>query len=314
MSTENTGNTPQEPDQQSREDKTPLRQDNASVESLEKHGVTNEKNFWQWIRMALPLHRGPDTTEELEQEIQDLLEEGEVQGLIGSLEETLIGRIFDFGETVTSEIMTPTAEIISAEEKTSVAELIRLITEEGYTRIPIYRENHDHIIGILHAKDLLRICTLAPDEPLGLGEFLNPPYFISETKPIVDLLREFQAKKTHLAIVTDEFGGVRGLVTLEDVIEEIVGEIDDEHDQNEQELRVLDESTVIVNARIDIEEVENYFHVELPEGPYESVGGLITHSLGTVPTNATVVIKSELEFKVLAADQRRVKMVRIKRV
>ena len=307
MSTEKTENTPQEPDHQSSEEDVPEM-------TLGKIGETNEKNFWQWLRLASPFHRGPDTTEELEQEIQDLLEEGEVQGLIGSLEEKLIGRIFDFRETVTSEIMTPTAEIISADEKTSVAELIRLITEEGYTRIPIYRENQDHVIGILHAKDLLRICTLSPEEPLGLNEFLNPPYFISETKPIVDLLREFQAKKNHLAIVTDEFGGVRGLVTLEDVLEEIVGEIGDEHDQDEKDLRVLDESTVIVNARIDIEEVESYFHVELPEGPYESVGGLLIHTLGTVPSNGMVVEKSELEFKVLAADQRRVKLVRIKKI
>jgi CBS domain containing-hemolysin-like protein len=307
VSTENTENTLQESDQHSGEDDTPEK-------SLEKTGGTNEKNFWQWIRTVLQLHRSPDTTEELEQEIQDLLEEGEVQGLIGSLEEKLIGRIFDFRETVTSEIMTPTAEIISAEEQTSVAGLIRLITEEGYTRIPIYRENQDHIVGILHAKDLLRICTLAPEEPLGLSEFLNSPYFISETKPIVDLLREFQAKKNHLAIVTDEFGGVRGLVTLEDILEEIVGEISDEHDQDEKDLRVLDESTIIVNARIDIEEVEDYFHVELPEGPYESVGGLIIHSQGTVPASGMVIKKSGLEFKVLSADQRRVKMVRIKSI
>jgi CBS domain containing-hemolysin-like protein len=300
VSTEKTENPPQDPSQHSGGDDTPEE--------------SQEKNFWQWLRMALRLHRPPDTAEELEQEIQELLEEGEGQGLIGSLEEQLISRIFDFGETVTSEIMTPTAEMVSAEEKTSVPELIRLITEEGYTRIPIYRENQDHIIGILHAKDLLRICTLAPDEPMGLNEFLKPPYFISENKPIVDLLREFQAKKAHIAIVTDEFGGVRGLVTLEDVIEEIVGEIDDEHDQDEQDLRVLDESTVIVNARIDIEEVESHFSIELPEGPYESVGGLIIHTLGTVPERGIVVKQGELEFKVLAADQRRVKLVRIKRL
>ncbi|MCL7486978.1 MAG: hemolysin family protein [Desulfobulbaceae bacterium] len=307
MNTEKTENSPSEPDG--------LRGgDDDGGEGPHRPEESSEKNFWQWMRMVLRLHRGPDTTEELEQEIQDLLEEGEVQGLIGSLEEKLIGRIFEFRDTVSSEIMTPTAEMVSAEENTSVAELIRLITEEGYTRIPIYRESHDNIIGILHAKDLLRICTLTPDEPMGLQEFLNPPYFISENKPIVDLLREFQAKKTHIAIVTDEFGGVRGLVTLEDVIEEIVGEIDDEHDQEEKDLRVVDQATVIVNARIDIEEVENHFDVELPEGPYESIGGLIIHTLGTVPRNGTVINQDGLEFKVLAADQRRVKLVRIKRL
>lgn len=280
-----------------------------------KTGESQEKNknLWEQIMNLLRIHRGPDTREELEQEIQDLLEEGEDQGLIGSLEEKLISRIFEFRETLTSEIMTPSAEMVSAEEKTSVAELIRLITEEGYTRIPIYREKQDHVIGILHAKDLLRICTLKPDEPLDLAGFLNPPYFVSENKRIVDLLRDFQNKKSHIAIVTDEFGGVRGLVTLEDVIEEIVGEIDDEYDDDEDDLRVVDERTVIVNASIDIEEVEAHFGVEFPEGPYESVGGLLIHRLGRVPRTGTVLTEGTLEFKVLSADPRRIKSIRVRR-
>jgi len=275
-----------------------------------------EKNFWERMRMLLRLHRPPDTTKELEQEIQELLEEGEDQGLIGSLEEKLITRIFDFRETLASEIMTPRAEIVSADEKTSVKELIRLITEEGYTRIPIYRENQDHIIGILHAKDLLRICRLpsSSDAPIGLNGFLNPPFFISESKPIVDLLKDFQTKKAHMAIVTDEFGGVRGLITLEDVIEEIVGEIGDEHDQDETDLRIVDDRTIIVNARIDIEDVESHFGLELPEGPFESIGGLMIHRLGYVPRNGTVVKEGNLELKVLSSDNRRIKTVRIKQL
>ncbi|MDW7774615.1 MAG: hemolysin family protein [Desulfobulbaceae bacterium] len=280
-----------------------------------RNGEGQEKNFWDRMRMLLRIHRPPDTTKELEQEIQELLEEGEDQGLIGSLEEKLISRIFDFRETLASEIMTPSAEMVAAEEKTSADELIRIITEEGYTRIPIYRENHDHIIGILHAKDLLRICQLPSEEqPIGLNGFLNPPFFISESKPIVDLLRDFQAKKTHMAIVVDEFGGVRGLITLEDVIEEIVGEIGDEHDQEESDLRVIDERTIIVNAKIDIEEVENYFEIELQEGPYESIGGLMIHRLGYLPRNGTLVQEGNLEFKVLSSDNRRIKSVRIKQI
>jgi len=276
-------------------------------------GDRPEKNIWERICTFLRIHRPPDTTRELEQEIQELLEEGEGQGLISSHEEKLIGRIFDFRETMASEIMTPSAEMICADENSSVAELIRLITEEGYTRIPIYRGNKDHIIGILHAKDLLRICSLSENKLIGLREFLNPPIFISETKPIVDLLRDFQASKAHMAIVTDEFGGVRGLVTLEDVIEEIVGEIDDEHDQEERELRALDDRTILVNAKIDIEEVEAYFHINLPKGPYESVGGLILHQLGRVPRNGTEVTVGPLVMNVLASNRRRIKSVRIRR-
>ena len=271
------------------------------------------KSFFEKIKSALGLRGAPDTTEELEHEIQELLEEGEEQGLITGLEERLINSIFDFRETIASEIMTPSAEMVCAEQNTSVQELIRLIIQEGYTRIPIYRDTPDQIAGILHAKDLLRVCTHDPAAPIELKEFLNPVPFIPESKPITELLREFQSKKIHMAMVVDEFGGVRGLVTLEDVIEEIVGEIDDEHDEEARKLRVVDEHSVIVDAKIDIEEVEAHFRLSLPEGPYESVGGFIIHRLGKVPQAGTLVQEGALSFKVLGADPRRIKSIRIVR-
>jgi CBS domain containing-hemolysin-like protein len=271
------------------------------------------KSLFEKMKSALGIRSAPDTTEELEHEIQELLEEGEEQGLISIHEERLINSIFDFRETIASEIMTPSAEMICAEQKTSVPELIRLISEEGYTRIPVYQDNPDQIIGILHAKDLLRVCSCGQDKEFNIKDLLNPATFISESKPITELLREFQLKKIHMAIVVDEFGGVRGLVTLEDVIEEIVGEIDDEHDDAESELRVVDERTVIVDAKIDIEDVEAHFRLTLPEGPYESVGGFIIHRLGRVPPSGVVVHENGLAFKVLGADQRRIKTVRIVR-
>ena len=269
------------------------------------------KSFIEKIKTLLRLRGAPDTTEKLEHEIQELLEEGEEHGLITVHEERLINSICDFRGTIASEIMTPSAEMVSAEQGTSIPELIRLINDEGYTRIPIYQGNTDYIIGILHAKDLLRICAGESQGEVDLKGFLNPAAFIPETKPITELLREFQSKKTHMAIVVDEFGGVRGLVTLEDVIEEIVGEIDDEHDVEESELRIVDERTVIVDAKIDIEEVEAHFRLSLPEGPFESVGGFIIHRLGKVPLAGIVVQEGNLAFKVLSADQRRVKTVRI---
>jgi len=271
------------------------------------------KSFLEKVKSVLGFRGGPDTTEELEHEIQELLEEGEEQGLISVHEERLINSIFDFRETIASEIMTPSAEMVCADLNTSVPELIRLINEEGYTRIPIYQGTPDQIVGILHAKDLLRICARGSDAQVDLKEFLNPAAFIPESKPITELLREFQSKKIHLAIVVDEFGGVRGLVTFEDVIEEIVGEIGDEHDDEVNELRVVDERTVIVDAKIDIEEVEAHFRLSLPEGPYESVGGFIIHRLGKVPSPGVVVQESGLSFKVLGADPRRIKSVRIVR-
>ncbi len=269
------------------------------------------KSIWSRVKSFLRLRNAPDTTEELESEIQELLEEGEEQGLISSHEERMISSIFDFRETLASEIMTPSAEMITADSASSVKDLIELVTEEGYTRIPLYEGSPDTIVGILHAKDLLRFCTETGQPATGLRERLFSPVFIQESTPITKLLRDFQEKKNHMAIVTDEFGGVRGLITLEDVIEEIVGEIDDEHDQEESELRVLSEKVILVDAKIDVEEVEQYFHCRLPEGPYESVGGLVLHCLGRVPARGTVVTAGDLKFTVLSADQRRIKMVKV---
>lgn len=282
-------------------------------ENAEPVEGSSGRGFIGWLKSTLRFRGAPDTTEELEHEIQELLEEGEEHGLITSHEERLINSIFDFRETMASEIMTPSAEMICAEQGAQVIDLIRLINEEGYTRIPIYQDNQDNIIGVLHAKDLLRVCANGPAAVSDLKAFLKPPTLIRESKPITELLREFQARKTHMAVVVDEFGGVRGLITLEDVIEEIVGEIDDEHDQEESELRVVDERTVIVDAKIDIEEVEAHFGVIMPEGPYESIGGYIIHRLAKVPPSGAVVRGKTLVFKVVAADNRRIKTVRISR-
>ena len=283
--------------------------DTASDSKSEPHST--EKGFLAWLKSFLRFRGAPDTTEELENEIQELLEEGEEQGLITRQEERLISSIFDFRETMASEIMTPSAEMVCAEENATVEELVEMINEGGYTRIPVYRETHDHVVGILHAKDLLKICAGNESVGFAIKDYLNPPMFIQESKPITELLRDFQAKKNHMAMVIDEFGGVRGLITLEDVIEEIVGEIDDEHDQEESELRVVDEQTIIVDAKIDIEEVEAHFSVTLPEGPYESVGGFIIHQLGRVPEVGAQVEYELLHFGVLGADKRRIKTIRV---
>jgi CBS domain containing-hemolysin-like protein len=281
------------------------------TEQQEEH--IESKSVWSNVKAFFRLRAAPDTTRELENEIQGLLEEGEEQGLISSEEEQMISSIFDFRETVASEIMTPSAEMVTADCASSAEDLIRLVTEEGYTRIPLYDGSPDTIVGILHAKDLLYYCA-EKDHPVPeLRQRLRPAVFIRESTPIINLLRDFQEKKNHMAIVTDEFGGVRGLVTLEDVIEEIVGEIIDEHDREESELRVVGENVILVDAKIDIEQVEQFFKCRLPEGPYESVGGLILHRLAQIPDRGAVVAVAGLILTVLTADKRRVKTVRIEK-
>jgi CBS domain containing-hemolysin-like protein len=270
------------------------------------------KNIISRLMDILGLGRSPDTTEDLEMEIQELLEEGEEHGLITHQEGQMINSIFEFRDTLIHEIMTPRPEMVCAEVQIEIPDVLKLITKEGFTRIPVYSESLDNIIGILNAKDLL-ICVDTPDDYPDIRELVKPPYLVPETMRIVDLLRAFQAKKNHMAIVTDEFGGIRGLITLEDVLEEIVGEIDDEYDKDEQQWRTLQDGSLMIYAKEDIEEVESFFDVELPDGPYESVGGFIIHQLEHLPKAGETVEIDSLVFKVISATKRHIKTVKIHR-
>jgi CBS domain containing-hemolysin-like protein len=271
----------------------------------------DQVSIFRRLRDFFPFGRAPDSTEALEHEIQELLEEGEEHGLISSLEERMINAIFGFRDTRAAEIMTPAAEIISFEICTPVSEIIEVVIEEGFTRIPSYRENSDRIIGILHAKDLLRICVRGSEYDDNLEPYLNNADFVSEDKPIGELLKEFQKNKTHMAIVMDEFGAVRGLITLEDILEEIVGEIDDEYDVEDDDFEKIDENTSLVRGKVDIEDVEERLNIELPKGPYESIGGLIIHSLGRLPKDGESIRIGDIELIVSSAGKRKVKKVKV---
>lgn len=265
------------------------------------------KKFFEILRF----YRGPDTKEELESEIQELLEEGEEQGLITSLEEKMISSIFDFRETLAAEIMTPAIEISSVDVSTPVPELVEYVVDSGYTRTPVYKGNNDRIVGVVHVKDLLKACAANNGEYPNVEDFANPVYFVSEQKPIVDLLREFQKRKIHIAVVTDEFGTTRGLITLEDILEEIVGEIDDEFDDNENQIEIVDEKSILVQGRTDIEDVEEKLDITFPDGPYESIAGLLIHHFGRIPKQGARVDLDRLRFEVKDATDRYIKTIMI---
>ena len=260
---------------------------------------------------SLGLNRGPDSTEELEHEIQELIDDGEEQGLISSREGEMINSILEFRDTEAREIMTPSSEMVRVEAETPFHELLQLIIDKGYSRIPVFAGSQDNIIGILYAKDLLKHVN---DQQLPkAGDLVKPAYFALENQKIIFLLRDFQAKKVHLAIITDEFGSVRGLASLEDVLEEIVGEITDESDQPVSGWQVLDQNTILADAKTDLEEIEKHFALELPEGPYESIGGMMIHQLGYLPGVNTTVRVGGLDFQVLSATKRRIIQVKISR-
>ncbi|WP_136798169.1 MULTISPECIES: hemolysin family protein [Desulfosediminicola] len=271
------------------------------------------KGFLRQLLSKVPFGR-PETTQDLENEILELLEEGEEHGLISSLEEKMINSIFDFRDTLAAEIMTPAAEVVSIEASMPMADIINLVIENGFTRIPVYQDNPDRVVGVLHAKDLLRVCAHLSNKPVVLDDVLRPIYFVTENKPIVDLLKEFQMRKNHMAMVTDEFGTVRGLITLEDILEEIVGEIDDEYDEEQDVIERLEDGAIVVHARLDIEKIEEFFDAELPEGPFESVGGLVIHLLGRLGKTGDVMTVGGLKLEVKSASSRHIKMVRIERI
>ncbi len=247
----------------------------------------------------------------LEEEIQSLIDEGEQQGLITEDEGEMIQSIFSFRDKVAREIMVPRIDAVCISKTAKVSELIDLIVDKGHSRIPVYEDNIDNIIGILHAKDLLPFWG---QDNFDWTKILRHPYFVPETKKISEILRDLRNKKSHMAVVVDEYGGTSGILTMEDIIEEIIGEIQDEYDYDDKRLVKVDDDTIIADARVDIEDVMEFFNEEVPEGKFETIGGFIISLLGRVPEVNEVIRFNDLEMLVEAADDRRVRRVRVRRV
>jgi CBS domain containing-hemolysin-like protein len=249
----------------------------------------------------------------LEKDIQELIDQGEEQGLLTPEQGEMIQSIFEFKDTVVREVMVPRTEMLSVSDEVTIQAVIHLTMEHGHSRLPIYRENQDNIVGLLHVKDLLPYWNLPPEQPIP-AEIIRPPTFVPETKKIVQLFKELKAEKVHMAVVLDEYGGTAGLVTMEDIIEEIIGEIEDEYDRREPRLKALGEGRVEVDARLEIEELETYFNLEIEEKDFESVGGLIIHLLGRVPKTGEKIYFQDLEMTIQDADNRRIRRVLVEKM
>jgi magnesium and cobalt transporter len=265
--------------------------------------------FLKRLRQRWFARRSISQPEDLEREIQSIIDVGEERGLISRQEGELIESIFEFKDTLVREVMVPRLEMLGVERHTPLEQIITLVLEQGHSRLPVFEGDIDHIVGILLAKDLLAFWQ-TPEETWDLGRVLRPPYFIPESKKISDLLRDLVERKTQIAIVIDEYGGTAGLITLEDILEEIVGEIYDEYDRMEPRLVPQEDESVLVDARLDVEELMDHFNLPRPEGKFESVGGLLIHLLGRVPQVNDQVVIHNLELTVVAADERRAKQVR----
>jgi gliding motility-associated protein GldE len=254
-----------------------------------------------------------DTTQaHTPEELKSLLDISEMGGDLESETKDMISSIFDFGETKVKEVMVPRIDIVGVDVGTDVEDLLSLVQESEHSRIPVYRESIDHIVGIVYAKDLLKHVFL--EEKKGkINHLLKNAYFVPESKMISELLKELQRERIHMAIVVDEYGGTAGLVTLEDILEEIVGEIRDEYDEEEQMFRKLDENAYLVNGKLDIDDLSDLLGTEIEGEGFETVGGLIYQALGRIPHQGEEVIVEDVRFivsKVLGKRIVRVKAIR----
>jgi CBS domain containing-hemolysin-like protein len=245
-----------------------------------------------------------------EEEIKTLVDAGEEGGVIEEEEKEMIYSIFEIGNTMAREIMVPRIDMLALDVSTPLPEALEAVLAAGHSRVPIYDGHIDNIVGLLYAKDLLR--AWKEGSQLGsLRDLLRPAYFVPETKKVDELLAELQQKRIHLAVVVDEYGGTAGIVTLEDIVEEIVGEIRDEYDVNEESLfeRVSD-AEYIFDARIDLDEVNELLQLDLPSGQSDSLGGYIYGHLGHVPAPGEKIHGERVEFEVLTVTGRRIRKVR----
>ncbi len=253
---------------------------------------------------------GPVTEEEL----KSWVESGKVQGSLEKGEREMIYSIFQFGETLSREIMVPRIDITALEVTSSIEEAIDLFKKSGHSRVPVFEESIDDIIGLLYAKDLLSVSP-ERDNIEGIRPLLRKAFFIPESKNVDELLREMQARGVHLVVVVDEYGGTAGLVTLEDIVEEIVGEIRDEYDQGEElEYQQISENEYLFSGRIDLDDVYDILGVDLTDDVSDTLGGYIYGQIGRVPVGGEQIKVDGWMLTVQLVSGRRIRKVLANRI
>ncbi|MEE8404152.1 MAG: hemolysin family protein [candidate division Zixibacteria bacterium] len=257
----------------------------------------------------------PVTEEEKEEIVERAIEALAEQAGIGETlveedEKEMIGQIFLLDQKVVREVMIPRVEITGIEKSMSFKKIREVILQDGHSRYPVYDEVIDKVVGMIYVKDLFNQMP-GRGETFDISRYLRQPYFVNETKVIGDLLQEFKVGRQHIAIVMDDLGGVAGLITLEDIIEEIVGEIHDEHDTEEEEFVKLTDGRYLINAAMRVERLPDFLDTDHDEGDYETVGGLLYNLAGTTPVVGQKLKWNDLEFEIDKVEKRRIKLVKV---
>ena len=239
-----------------------------------------------------------------EAELRDLVDLAEAGQVIEEGERDMIHSVFELGDTLVREVMVPRPDIVFIERGKTVRQTLNLALRSGFSRLPVIGESADDIVGVAYLKDLVRRSQEGKDE-VRVDEFVRTPAFVPDSKPVDELLREMQKDQTHMAVVIDEYGGTAGIVTIEDILEEIVGEIADEYDKEQPQVEQVSDSTIRVSARLPIDEINEMYDVELPCEDVETVGGLLASELGRVPIPGATVTLEGLTFVAESAKGRR---------
>ena len=246
-----------------------------------------------------------------EEEIKMMVDQGEEKGSIEENEKELINNVFEFNDIIASEIMTHRTDMYAIEIEQDLYEILDEIDEYKYSRIPVYRDSIDNIEGILFLKDILKSVSMR--KKIKIADIIREAYFVPETKPIDEIFKELQANKMQMAIVVDEYGGTAGVLTMEDILEELVGNIFDEYDDIEFEYKKLDENTYLIDGSISLYELKKILNVELPEGDYETLSGYLIEKLGRLPEEGEypVIEDEKLTYKIREYEDKRIRWVKV---
>jgi putative hemolysin len=247
-----------------------------------------------------------------EEEIRMMVDVGEENGNIEESEKEMINNVFEFSDRIAGEIMTHRTEVSAVEPSCTLEDIIQIGLTEGFSRIPVYEDDLDNIIGIIYIKDLLNFIGTPTDEVFNVRGIMHPPLFVPETKKCRELFKVLKSQKQHIAVVVDEYGGTAGIVTMEDLLESIVGDIQDEYDHEEEEYSKIDESTFTIEGTTALEDVSELLDVDLPVGEYDTLGGMIIDMLGRIPheDEQPSVEVMGVTFTVESVVERRIEKVR----
>lgn len=276
------------------------------------NGADESTSLMTLLRRVLPGRRHDDPVREA---IEELMEDSDNDASINSHERILLGNVLHLRDVTAYDVMIPRADIVAVEVDTPLADFVGIVGQSGHSRLPVFRETLDDVLGIIHIKDVLPI--LAKNRTVTLRHLLRRVMFVSPAIRVLDLLLDMRLKRTHMALVVDEYGGIDGLVTIEDLIEQIVGDIEDEHETDiEPEMTLAGDGTVSADARVALEDFEERFGVDFSEEEKDytdTLGGLVFRMIGRVPMRGELITHPNgLEFEVVEADPRRIRRLRVR--